>query len=287
MTDRASFSTMPSIQNLLAQAAQVLAATSESPVLDAEVLLCHVLQQNRPFLRAWCDKNVGESESAHFQKLCGQRQQGHPIAYLVGQREFWSRDFLVNPAVLIPRPDTELLIELALPLIPLGTPCQILDLGTGSGIIGITLAAERPKSQVVAADFSLSALAVAQANANHHQLVNIRFYHSDWFNSLPPQRFQIIVSNPPYIAPDDTHLQQGDIRFEPQSALIAAKNGLQDIQTITRSAKNWLAANGCLLIEHGYDQETAVQALFIACGYQNVQTHKDLSGQPRVTSGTI
>ncbi len=282
----APINTMPSIQNLLAQAAQALATTSESPVLDAEVLLCHVLQKNRPFLRAWCDKNVGESESAHFQKLCGQRQQGHPIAYLVGQREFWSRDFWVNPAVLIPRPDTELLIELALPLIPNDMPCHILDLGTGSGIIGITLAAERPNAQVIATDFSVSALAVAQANAKHHQLTNIRFYHSDWFNSLPPQRFQIIVSNPPYIAANDAHLQQGDVRFEPESALVAAENGLQDIQTIAGCAKNWLAKNGHLLVEHGYDQEAAVQALFTACGYQNVQTHKDLSGQPRVTSGT-
>lgn len=278
---------MPSIQNILAQAAHALAATSDSPVLDAEVLLCHVLQKNRPFLRAWCDKNVDESELAHFQKLCGQRQQGQPIAYLLGQREFWSRDFIVNPAVLIPRPDTELLIELALPLIPNDTPCHILDLGTGSGIIGITLAAERPNAQVLATDFSLSALAVAQQNAKHHQLANIRFYHSDWFTNLAPQRFQIIVSNPPYIAANDAHLQQGDVRFEPESALIAAENGLQDIQTIAGTAKNWLAEHGCLLIEHGYDQESAVQALFIAYGYQNVQTHKDLSGQPRVTSGTI
>ncbi|POZ53693.1 peptide chain release factor N(5)-glutamine methyltransferase [Methylovulum psychrotolerans] len=276
---------MPTINALLAQASQNLNASSGSPALDAEVLLCHVLQKNRSYLRARCDNTLTETEQEQFWQLCRHRQQGHPIAYLTGQREFWSRDFIVTPDVLIPRPDTELLIELSLALVAHDAPGPILDLGTGSGIIAIILAAERPNAHVTATDFSPKALAVAQQNAARHHLNNIGFYHSNWFADLPPQRFQLIVSNPPYIDPQDPHLHQGDVRFEPDSALIAADHGLQDIKTIVATARHWLSEEGYLLIEHGYDQEAAVQAIFKASGYQDVRTHKDLSGQARVTGG--
>lgn len=276
---------MPSIQSLLTAASQHLANSSDSPALDAEVLLSHVLKKNRSYLRAWPETNLNAVQLSQFQDLIQQRQAGHPIAYLTGTREFWSREFLVTPEVLIPRPDTECLIDLALSLIPADSDYTIADLGTGSGIIAITLAAERPQSQVTACDLSATALAIATENAKRHQINNIHFYQSDWFASLPKQTFQIILSNPPYIAADDPHLQQGDVRFEPSSALIAEQRGLSDIQSIAEQAKDWLEINGHLLVEHGYDQEEAVQQIFNNAGYANVQTYRDLSGQPRVTYG--
>ncbi|MFZ2451111.1 MAG: peptide chain release factor N(5)-glutamine methyltransferase [Methylovulum miyakonense] len=278
---------MPTIKTLLAQAADSLAAISGSPALDAEVLLCQVLGKPRPYLRAWCDQAVSEAQFQEFQRLWRQRLQGQPIAYLTGQREFWSRDFLVTPAVLIPRPDTELLIDLGLKLIPAEADWNIIDLGTGSGIIAITIAAERPNTRLTAVDRSLEALQVAQQNAGRHHIQNIHFHQSDWFKQVPAQRFQLVISNPPYIAEHDWHLQHGDVRFEPQSALIAGDQGLSDIKAIAETAKNWLVADGWLLIEHGYDQETAVQAIFKSLGYQQVQTERDLSGQPRVTYGQL
>lgn len=276
---------MPSIQTLLTAASQQLANSSDSPALDAEVLLSHVLKKNRSYLRAWPENRLNTMQLSQFQNLIQQRQAGHPIAYLTGTREFWSREFLVTPEVLIPRPDTECLIDLALSLIPADSDCHIADLGTGSGIIAITLAAERPQSQVTACDLSATALVIATENAKRHQINNIRFYQSDWFANLPKQPFQIILSNPPYIATDDPHLQQGDVRFEPRSALIAKQRGLSDIESIAEQAKHWLEINGHLLVEHGYDQEAAVQQIFNNAGYTNVQTYRDLSGQPRVTYG--
>lgn len=276
---------MLSIQQLITQAAQRLATSSDSPVLDAEVLLCFVLKKPRSYLRAWCDSAVTKAQQTAFTNLVTQRQQGQPIAYLTGVREFWSREFLVSPAVLIPRPDTELLIELSLPLVPTAAPYAILDLGTGSGIIAITLAAERPNAQIIATDISPLALQIAQQNANRYQLNNILFYQSDWFTHIPAQHFQLIISNPPYIAADDAHLQQGDLRFEPQNALIAADAGLSEVKTIVATAKHWLTANGQLLIEHGYNQADVIQDIFKAEGYAQVQTYQDLSGQARVTGG--
>jgi release factor glutamine methyltransferase len=276
---------MPSIKSALAQAAERLAAVSDSALLDAEILLCRVLDKERSHLRAWPDKRLPPEHASAFWALVEERQQGKPIAYILSSREFWSREFYVTPDVLIPRPDTELLIELSLKLIPENRPASLIDLGTGSGIIAITLAAERPKANVNAADFSLAALAIAKHNALRHQLAHIRFYHSDWFNQVPAASFDLIISNPPYIAEDDSHLQQGDIRFEPQSALVAARNGLSDIQVIAGQARSRLNNQGHLLIEHGYNQQLAVQAIFTALGYAQVQTYQDLSGQPRVTYG--
>jgi len=276
---------MHSIKSVLRDAADSLALISGSALLDAEILLCQALNQSRSHLRAWPDKQLQPEQIKAFKALLAQRRQGTPIAYITGNREFWSRDFQVSPDVLIPRPDTELLIELSLNLIPTDESVKIIDLGTGSGIIAITLAAERPHAQISATDFSLAALRIAQVNAEKHRINNIQFYHSNWFADVPDTQFDLIVSNPPYIAEDDVHLQQGDVRFEPQSALSAPEQGLADIRTIAGAARNYLKPGGHLLIEHGYNQQQQAQTLFKDLHYDNVQTYKDLSGQPRVTHG--
>jgi release factor glutamine methyltransferase len=276
---------MPSIKTVIAHTANTLSSHSDSPLLDAEVLLGFVLGKPRTYLRAWCDNTLTDQQLAAFAKLIEQRQQGIPIAYLTGTREFWSRDFMVTAEVLIPRPDTELLIELGLALIPHNQAVKVIDLGTGSGIIAVTLAAERPKARIIAVDASLAALAVARRNAEHHQLTNIEFYQSDWFTNVPMSQFDLVISNPPYIDPDDEHLQQGDVRFEPKTALIAANHGLSDIQIIAANARSYLKPTGHLLIEHGYNQASQVQAIFNALAYDKVQSYKDLSGNNRVTYG--
>jgi release factor glutamine methyltransferase len=276
---------MHSIKSALAESASILAPISESALLDAEILLCQVLQKDRSHLRAWPNKQLEATQLKQFKALIEERRKGMPVAYLTGHREFWSRDFQVTPDVLIPRPDTELLIELSLQLIPSDQSVKLIDLGTGSGIIAITLAAERPHAQVIATDFSLAALEIAKRNAKHHHITNIRFQQSDWLDNVPDAQFDLIVSNPPYIAEDDSHLQEGDVRFEPQTALVAAQHGLQAIQTIVKSACSRLKIHGHLLIEHGYNQQRLVQTIFQDLHYDKVHTYQDLSGQPRVTYG--
>jgi release factor glutamine methyltransferase len=276
---------MPTIKTLLTLAVKTLTNRSDSALLDAEVLLGFVLGKPRAYLRAWSDNTLTDQQLATFEALLKQRRQGTPIAYLTGTREFWSRDFTVTPDVLIPRPDTELLIELSLDLIPKDKAVKLIDLGTGSSIIAVTLAAERPNTFVTAVDASLAALAVAKHNARHHQLTNIEFYQSDWFSNVPKTQFDCVVSNPPYIDSADEHLQQGDVRFEPKTALIAGDQGLSDIQIIADNARRYLKPAGHLLIEHGYNQAPQVQAIFNALAYDKVQSYQDLSGQPRVTYG--
>ncbi|MCX7085607.1 MAG: peptide chain release factor N(5)-glutamine methyltransferase [Methylococcales bacterium] len=276
---------MASIKNLLIDAANMLAASSESAHLDAEILLCLALNKQRSYLRAWPENEPTTNQETLFKSYLQERYLGKPIAYILGYKEFWSRDFKVTPDVLIPRPDTELIIELCLDVLPLNSTANILDLGTGSGIIGITLAAERPHCQVIASDFSLAALNIAKLNAQAHHLNNITFYQSDWLKNIPKQKFEIIVSNPPYIAKDDEHLTLGDLRFEPTTALSANDYGLSDIKTIINHARDYLAPQGHLLIEHGYNQKNAVQDIFNDFNYQQINTHIDLSEQPRVTRG--
>ncbi|NOT11364.1 MAG: peptide chain release factor N(5)-glutamine methyltransferase [Methylococcaceae bacterium] len=270
---------------MLNVAVRSLEAISESALLDAEVLLCLALDTTRSSLRAWPDKLIPSDQQQRFLALLKDRQQGTPIAYISGVREFWSRDFDVTPDVLIPRPDTELLVELSLNLIPLNQALNILDLGTGSGNIAITLAAERPASHVSASDSSSSALRIAERNAMKHDISNIQFYLSDWFASIPSGSFTLVVSNPPYIAENDAHLQQGDLRFEPYSALCAMENGLSAIRILADNARHYLEPDGHLLIEHGYDQQQSVTSIFEECHYKNIKTFTDLSGQPRVTYG--
>lgn len=274
-----------SIQTLLKNSVTRLSQTSDTPHLDAEVLLCHCLSKNRSYLRAWPEHHPSEVQSLQFWTLIEQRCLGEPIAYLTGQREFWSRAFMVSPAVLIPRPDTELLIELSLQHLPSNQACKIIDLGTGSGILAITLAAERPLADVIATDISTSALNIAKKNAQQLAVGNLRFLISDWFDTVTESNFDLVISNPPYIAADDPHLQQGDVRFEPESALISHEEGLKDIRLLAEQARNHLKPNGRLLIEHGYNQQTQVQAILQSFNYRQIQTHPDLSGNPRVTSG--
>ena len=276
---------MTDIQTTLTIAIKRLEKTSDSASLDAEVLLCHVLNKTRSHLRAWPEKKLSTQNLTQFQELVDQRHKGIPIAYLTGNREFWSRDFKVSPDVLIPRPDTELLIELSLGLVKNQTHARIIDLGTGTGIIAITLAAERPDLKVFATDLSEKALKIAKHNVIKHQIKNINLFQSHWFDAISPSKFDLIISNPPYIRKNDPHLSQGDVRFEPESALIASDQGLKDIKIITNQARSFLKPGATLLIEHGYDQQPMVQAIFKGLEYTTITTHTDLAGNPRVTSG--
>jgi release factor glutamine methyltransferase len=276
---------MPSIQAVLTSAVNRLQSHTESPLLDAEILLCHVLEKNRSYLRTWPERELTRQQNIAFTDLLRQREQGRPIAYLTGTKEFWSREFMVNPDVLIPRPETELLVDLSLNLIDYDKPCRILDLGTGSGIVAITLAAERPLANIIATDSSPTALAVAQENAKRLQVNNVIFIESNWFDNIPQQPFDLIVSNPPYIAETDPHLNQGDLRFEPRFALVSDDLGLKDIKAIVSFAHQWLSPNAYLMLEHGYNQSAAVQALLHDFSYQNIDSFSDLSGHPRVTRG--
>jgi len=278
-------SPLQTVQTLLNKATELLTATSDTAILDAEVLLCYCLTKNRSFLRAWPEHQPSADQVERFKELLAQRQQGMPVAYLTGKREFWSREYRVGPDVLIPRPDTELLIELSLEFLRENKPHKIIDLGTGSGILAITLAAEKPLSNVIACDISQAALDIAGENAEQLHVKNIRFFTSCWFDAVTENDFDLVISNPPYIAGDDPHLQQGDVRFEPQTALISAEQGLKDIRLIAEQARRHLKSGGHLLVEHGYNQQAEVQTLFKQLNYRQVTTHHDLAGNPRVTSG--
>ncbi len=273
------------IQSILSSATQQLAACSDTAVLDAEVLLCHCLRKNRSFLRTWPEHPLDSQQIEPFRALISQRRQGTPIAYLTGLREFWSREFFVNPDVLIPRPDSELLIEISLNLLPMHQPGKIIDLGTGSGILALTLAAERPQADVLATDISPAALQIAGQNAERLQIGNVQFLQSHWFDQVQPAAFDLVISNPPYIAAADPHLRQGDVRFEPRAALISGENGLKDIRLLAEQARPFLKDHGHLLIEHGYNQQAEVRDIFSRLNYRQINTHCDLSGNPRVTSG--
>ncbi|NOR81113.1 MAG: peptide chain release factor N(5)-glutamine methyltransferase [Methyloprofundus sp.] len=274
---------MPTIQSLLTSSASTLLSISDSAGLDVEVLLCHVLEKNRSYLRTWPEKQLTESQLDQFSHLLKQRQQGQPIAYITRTREFWSRDFYVDSNVLIPRPDTETLIELCLQLIQYKPDAKLIDLGTGSGAIAITLAAECPQLKVTAVDNSMKALHIAQKNAQLNQTPGIRFLQSDWLSQLAHESFDFIVSNPPYIDPDDPHLAQGDVRFEPDSALIAEQQGLQDIIHISKQSQTYLNNEGYLILEHGYNQKQCVHDILQQHHYQNIHCLHDLANQPRVS----
>ncbi len=279
---------MTTIKMQLETACDILAHHSMSARLDAEVLLAFVLGKNRSYLRAWDDKKLEVKSLKLFAELVDKRREGVPIAYLTGQREFWSREFKVAPAVLIPRPETELLVDLCLESLSCSQKYTVLDLGTGSGAIAITLAAERPLIEMTAVDKSLDALEIAKDNAVRHNCQHIDFVFSDWLSALSSDlTFDFILSNPPYIAQDDVHLSQGDVRFEPISALVATDNGLGDIKRIANDAKKHLRPGGQLWFEHGYNQAHEIQAILNALNYNNIKTHFDLSGQPRVTMGFI
>lgn len=256
---------------------------SDTPRLDAELLLSHVTGLSRTSFRAWPEREVEPGQAEAFEKLVSRRLLGEPIAYLVGHQEFWSLPLKVSPSTLIPRPDTECLVEAALSL-PLPANARVLDLGTGTGAIALALASEHPGWQVIACDCVAEAVALARENARALELA-VTVMQSHWFDDLPQGRFDLIVSNPPYIEEGDHHLAQGDVRFEPGSALVSGLDGLADIREIVSKAPDWLADNGWLLVEHGYDQAEAVQALFRARGFESVESRQDYGRNDRMTLG--
>ncbi|ORU91253.1 MAG: hypothetical protein A6F71_08400 [Cycloclasticus sp. symbiont of Poecilosclerida sp. M] len=269
------------LQNASAQLEK--AGCTDSSELDAEVLLTHALNKERSYLRAWGEKTLTEEQQNDFHSLLSERLQGTPVAYITGKREFWSRAFYVTPNVLIPRPDTELLIEIVLQKLWLNSPCKILDLGTGSGIIAITLALELDHAEITATDISSDALKVAQKNTAFHSPKNLEFIQSAWFESINETGFNLIISNPPYIDEADSHLSEGDVRFEPRMALVSTDNGLSDIEAISIKAQPFLANNGYLLFEHGYQQGNAVKTLLELNGYCQIKQFNDLQGYTRAT----
>ncbi|MCX7113154.1 MAG: peptide chain release factor N(5)-glutamine methyltransferase [Proteobacteria bacterium] len=304
---------MTTFGHLLASATSKLASVSDTPRLDAEILLSLATGKTRTYFRAWPEKPLAQEEETAFQRLLENRLTGHPIAHLTGTREFWSREFRVTPDVLIPRPETELLIELALKLIPAGQAVHIADLGTGSGAIAVTLALELPKASITALDLSPAALKLAAENAARLGAGNVCFIQSDWFAAMPfhvlgcrriatfPPRispkapsglllppigpFDLIVSNPPYIAENDPHLVEGDVRFEPRLALISGPDGLDAIRRIVGEAPKRLNPGGWLLFEHGYGQAGRAGELLRAAGFVDVESFADLQGHLRVSGG--
>lgn len=268
--------------------AQALAAACRAidPV-DARLLLEYVLHANHAFLLTHPEHLLTGPQSATFSQLIQKRAKGIPVAYLTGERPFYDLTFQVTEAVLIPRPETELLVEWALQQIAEEQPGRILDLGTGSGAIAITLAKHRPQSCVVAVDLSPDAIAVAQRNAKALGVTNLEFVTGNWFDELSREKFDLIVSNPPYVAERDPHLQQGDLRFEPALALSAGDDGLTCISHIIAAAPRHLAANGWLLLEHGYDQAEACRELLQQAGFNNICSKPDLAGIMRVSGGQL
>jgi release factor glutamine methyltransferase len=275
------------IHHTLQAAAERLQSLSDSARLDAELLLCHVLGKPRTYLYTWPEKALSEAQSAALSALLARRERGEPVAHILGQREFWSLALAVTADTLIPRPETELLVEAALARIPNDARWRIADLGTGSGAIALALASERPHCRIVAVERSPEALAVARGNAERLQLTNVEFLAGSWFEPLAAQRFELIVSNPPYIPEDDPHLQQGDVRFEPLSALVSGSLGLDDIRHLITGAPEYLQAPAWLLLEHGYDQGEAVTSLMLAAGYTEVSDLQDLQGHGRIAVGRL
>ena len=274
---------MSSVSDCLARA-QTSLTDSESPRADAELLLMHVLDVNRAWLYTWPEKSLTESQQDSLEALLARRIEGHPIAHLTGVREFWSLPLRVAPSTLIPRPDTETLIEWVLDL-DLPDAARAIDLGTGTGAISLAIKSEYPAWSVEAVEFDVDAYALAQSNASRLEL-NIHLVHGSWFERVTGH-FDLIVSNPPYIDPDDNHLAEGDVRFEPASALVAEQSGLADLFHIIDHAPDYLKPDGWLLLEHGYDQAEAVCDYLRQRGFVNVQNRCDLGGNPRVSGGRM
>ncbi|MDR0183352.1 peptide chain release factor N(5)-glutamine methyltransferase [Lysobacter arvi] len=252
---------------------------------EAERLLAHALGVGTTWLYVHRDDVPPAGPVAEFERLVDRRLAGEPVAYLIGRRGFWRFDLAVTPATLIPRPETERLVELALDRLPEGAVLRVADLGTGTGAIALAIALERPLAQVVATDASAAALAVARANAEALGLSRVQFREGDWFAPLAGERFDLIASNPPYIADDDAHLRQGDLRFEPAGALSSGPDGLDDIRRIAAAAPAHLRAGGWLLVEHGWDQGEAVRQVFARAGFEAIETVRDWEARDRVTLG--
>ena len=259
--------------------------TDDEGARETEVLLAHALGRDRAWLYAHTDDALPVEPAIAFHQLLVRRAAGEPVAYLTGHREFWSLDIAVTPDVLIPRAETELLVEIALQKIPQGAQVELADLGTGSGAIALALARERPRASVLASDASAAALAVARGNAQRLDIGNVEFALGNWCEPLGGRRFDVIVSNPPYIGDEDAHLEQGDLRFEPRTALASGADGLDAIRVIVRAAPAHLKAGGWLLFEHGFEQGAACRTLLEHAGYVEVFTAADLEGRDRVSGG--
>lgn len=274
------------IDALLKQATlQLTNAGSDSPQLDAAVLLCHVLEKPRSYLLTWPEKEPSDEQFTQFEALLARRITGEPVAYILGEREFWSLPLKVSPFTLIPRPDTERLVELALEKIPTQA-CTVLDLGTGTGAIALAIASERNDAQVTGIDLRPEAAELAAENGQRLNIQNARFLAGSWYTPLASDElFAVIVSNPPYIDAADPHLVLGDVRFEPKTALVADDNGLADIQIISEQGRQHLQTGGWLLMEHGFEQGEAVRHIFQELGYHLVSTAQDYAGLDRVTLG--
>ena len=280
---------MTTVSVLLQRSAELQLA-SDSALLDTELLLCHCLNVDRTWLKTWPDHQLQDTELAEFDRLFTRRLRGEPVAFIVGTQGFWTLDLCVSPHTLIPRPETELIVEQALQL-PLPAASQVLDLGTGTGAIALALATERPDWQITGVDVQSQAVELAEHNRQLYQLNNVSILHSDWFSALasaqPAQTFDLIVSNPPYIEAEDSHLLAGDVRFEPSSALVAGVDGLDDLRLIIGQSSGFLQQAGWLMVEHGYNQGAVVRDLFSAAGFQSVTTHADYNQLDRITLGCL
>jgi release factor glutamine methyltransferase len=263
----------------------VLALETSTARIEVQCLLQQVLNVQRVYFFAHPERLLTEAEYTQYNDILQRRLAGEPIAYILGEREFFGLSLKVTPDTLIPRPDTELLVELALKYLPAGEPCTVLDLGTGSGAIALAIAHNCPQADVLACDASVAALSVAQENARALGLKNVNFVQSDWYAALNTQKFNLIVSNPPYITTGDPHLGEGDVRFEPASALSSGPDGLDDIRLIVAQAKSHLLPGGCLLLEHGYDQAERVRELLTEAGFVDVFSARDLTDIERASGG--
>ena len=262
-----------------------LLATPSLPRAEVRMLVSHVLKRGSAWLAGHDDEAPSPEERQRIETLALRRATGEPMAYLLGEREFFGRTFRCSPAALIPRPETEHLVERVLTLVKISATVAILDVGTGTGCIAITLALERPNAQVTALDVSPDALELARENAENHSADNVEFIQSNWFSAVAADaKFDVIVSNPPYIVAGDAHLTQGDLRFEPTVALADAVDGLESYRQLARGAMTRLKAGGWLVVEHGYDQGASVPTLVAANGFTEVSTYRDLAGHPRVTA---
>ncbi|MGK0247632.1 MAG: release factor glutamine methyltransferase [Oleispira sp.] len=274
-----------SIEQTIRQFSQLLAVNSDTATLDVELLLAHSLGKDRTYLFTWSDRLVTEKEALTFKKLFSRRLDGEPIAYILERQAFWDLNLKTAEHTLIPRADTETLVEWVLALADsLPAKARVIDLGTGTGAIALSLAHEFSHWDVQGVDLVPQAVELAQYNATLNNLDQVRFFQSSWFDRVEG-RFDLIVSNPPYIDPEDEHLSLGDVRFEPLSALVADNKGLADLELIADQSRHYLLEGGWLLMEHGYDQQQAVQQLLNRLGYQQVSTRIDLGGNPRITGG--
>ena len=268
----------------LLQSAVQLNHLSDTSRLDCELLLCYLLDVDRTYLKTWPDRQLSEAIEEQFQQLLQRRIIGEPVAYLIGTQGFWTLDLKVSADTLIPRPETELLVEAALEL-ELPQQAKVLDLGTGTGAIALALATEQSRWQVSAVDLMPGAVQLAKENCQRCQLENVEIFQSHWFADITPQSFDLIVSNPPYIETDDAHLTQGDVRFEPASALVSGPQGLDDLRLLIAQSVNYLADCGWLMVEHGHLQGPAVRELFEQAGFGLVETRADLNNLERMTLG--